>query len=81
MTEKHILLLAKLIKMRDTCRSFYGDKWKEKQREYLPFIEGCMKKENCDAIKAGMILSKPLEGRAVLCLWGTIMEMETAPRG
>jgi hypothetical protein len=79
MTEKHILLAAKLIKMRDTCRKFYGDGWKAKQDEWKPIIQSAMKKHNCDAIEAGIHMSKVIqgEGMATMVIWGTIMEMET----
>jgi hypothetical protein len=76
-TERHLTIAYKLLKMRDTCRKFYKEAWKTKQAEWRPIIEACMKKNNCDELHASIILSKDLEGEegAILAMMGTVMEM------
>jgi 2-succinyl-5-enolpyruvyl-6-hydroxy-3-cyclohexene-1-carboxylate synthase len=79
-TEKHITMLAKMIKMRDTCRKIYGNEWKAKQDQWRPIIQAAMREQKCNELEAGIHLSKTLEANGqdigIMIVWGTIMEMQ-----
>lgn len=77
-TEKHIKMAANLIKMRDTCRTFYKEGWEAKQAEWKPIIQACMKKHNCSDIEAGLTMANQIPGEefSIMVIFGTIMEMQ-----
>lgn len=77
MTSQTVLLAGKLLKIRNTCRTFYGEAWKAKQEEWKPIIQAVMDKHKCESVlNAALILGKQLEGFSLMSCLGTIMEME-----
>lgn len=77
MTGQTVLLAGKLLKIRNTCRTFYGSGWKAKQEEWKPIIQAVMKAHNCESVlNVAIIMGKQLEGFSLMSCLGTIMEME-----
>lgn len=76
LTEKHLALAYKMLKCRDTCRTFYGDAWQTKQEEWKPIIRAVMREQNTDEVlQAAIVLGKKLEGFSLMTCLGTVMEM------
>lgn len=73
---KELLITNKLIRIRDTCRRFYGNEWKSKQSEWKPIIQAVMEKHKCDGVlNAAIILGELLEGFSLMTCLGVITEM------
>lgn len=57
-TEKHILLSAKLIEARDAMRALHGDGWQAQIDQVAPFIRARAKEDKSDILPAALKLAK-----------------------
>lgn len=67
--EQQIKLAAKLYKCRDSAKSLYGEKYKEKMQEYIKYIFAAMLKfEEPDNLKAAIKLAEEYKDNGIIVM-------------